>query len=296
MTPSTNTRFFDSFWKTSFYQEGKATSFWGAFWKIVVTVFAMSIITAVLFYVTFGSKIPGYMHSYANQALSGYPSDLIITIKDGMLSKNIPNELHLYPLSKEMVGTDKQGNIPFEYVFTITDSESVSLDLYQKAKSFIVIAKDGVVTQDNRGIKIVPFKDMTQQGKDFTFTKSMITPVVDTINSYADSVPFWIMLCIIVFATLLTPMWYLSLALLYGLLVMWLSKWLIGKKTIFSDSYVYVLYALAPVIVLNTLLGAIPYVKNVTVAIPFFFSITVLGFLKCMFTVKKNKISEGVDL
>lgn len=289
-------KFFDSFWKASFYQEGKAVSFWGAFWKIIVTVFFMSIVTAVFFYVTFGNKMPEYMHSYANQALDGYPSDLIITIKGGELSKNIPGELHLYPLPKEMIGNDKQGNMPFEYVFTITDSESVSLDLYQKAKSFVVIAKDGVVTQDNRGIKIVPFKDMAQQGKDFTFTKSMITPIVDMINSYADSVPFWIMACIVVFVTLFTPMWYLSLALLYGLLVMWLSKWLIGKKAIFSESYIYALYALAPVTILNTLLGAIPYVKNVVAVIPFFFSIMVIGFLKYMFTVKKNKITEGVAL
>ena len=296
MTPSLNTHFFDSFWKASFYQEGKAVSFWKAFWKVVLVIFLMSIVTSVVFYVTFGKKMPASLHSYANQALNGYPSDLVITIKDGELSKNIPGELHLYPLPKETMIEKPQEDSSFEYALTINDTESVSLSLYQKSKSLIVLAKDGMVIQDNKGIKIAPYKEMSKQAKDFSFTKSMIVPVVAKVNEYADVTPFVIMMCIVIFMTIFSSLTYLTLTLFYGLVVMLLSVWITGKKIGFSESYILSLYALAPVIVVTTILEAIPYVKNVANAIPFLCTLLLLVFLKYVFISKKVKVLESVTV
>lgn len=291
MTPSSTTRFFDSFWKSSFYQEWKAVSFWKAFWKIVLVIFLISVVASVIFYATFGKKMPAYIHSYADQALSGYPSNLIITIKNGELTKNIPGELHLYPLPKEMMA-ETQGDISFEHLVTINDTESVSLSLYQKSKSLIVLAKDGIVTQDSKEIKIAPYKDMVKEVKEFSFTKSMIVPVVAKVNAYADITPFVIMAFIVIFMTIFTPVIYLILALIYGLFVMWLSVWLTGKKIGFSESYILSLYALAPVIVVTTLLETIPYVQNVANAVPFLGAFVLLAFLKYMFMGAKHTIQD----
>ncbi len=280
--------FFNSFWKSSFYQEGKAISFWGAFWKVVLVIFLMSVVASALFYVTFGKNIPSYLDTYSKEVLNGYPTGLEIKIKNGELSKNIPGELNLYPIKENTRGLLEEGS-SFEHVVTINDKESVSLGLYQKAKSLIVLAKDGVVTKDDRGIKIVPYTNILAKEEDFSFTKNMIVTAVDGVNQYGEVIPWVIMALLVFFVSIFLPLGYLFATLISGLIVMWLSMWIVGKKTGFSESYILALYALAPMIIVNTALHGIPYIGNVVDVIPFSLVILTVMFLKYIFTHKKSR-------
>lgn len=280
--------FFNSFWKSSFYQEGKAISFWDAFWKVVLVIFLMSVVAAALFYVTFGKNIPSYLGTYSKEVLNGYPAGLEIKIKNGELSKNIPGELNLYPIKENTRDLLEEGS-SFEHVVTINDKESISLALYQKAKSLIVLAKDGVVTQDDRGIKIVPYTNILAKGEDFSFTKNMIVTAVNGVNQYGDIIPWVIMALLVFFVSIFLPLGYLLATLISGLIVMWLSMWIVGKKTGFSESYILALYALAPMFIVNTALQGVPYIGNVVDVIPFSLAILTVIFLKYMFTLKKSR-------
>ena len=280
--------FFNSFWKSSFYQEGKAISFWDAFWKVVLVIFLMSVVAAALFYVTFGKNIPSYLSTYSKEVLNGYPTGLEIRIKNGELSKNIPGELNLYPIKENTRDLLEEGS-SFEHVVTINDKESISLALYQKAKSLIVLAKDGVVTQDDRGIKIVPYTNILAKGEDFSFTKNMIVTAVNGVNQYGDIIPWVIMALLVFFVSIFLPLGYLLATLISGLIVMWLSMWIVGKKTGFSESYILALYALAPMFIVNTALQGVPYIGNVVDVIPFSLAILTVIFLKYMFTLKKSR-------
>ncbi len=286
--------FFDSFWKASFYQDGRAVSFWKAFWKIVLVVFLLSVAYAVMFYVTIGKKIPTYIQKYSAQALDGYPSDLVVTIKDGKLSKNIPGTLHLYPLPEDFSKKSNEEALP-TYVVTINDKESVSLESYKKADSLVLLANDGMVSRGEKGIEIRPYSDMSQSAKEFTFDKSVIVAVVDKVHEYEPRISWIIVSCMVIFVTLFAPSGFLIATLLYGLVVMWLSMWIMKKKATYTESYIIALYALAPVVLISTLLEYVPYIKNIVNGIPFFTLIAVILFLKYMFMSTRKKEGLVVD-
>ena len=152
-----------------------------------------------------------------------------------------------------------------------------------------MLAKDGVVTQDDRGIKIVPYTNILAKGEDFSFTKNMIVTAVNGVNQYGDIIPWVIMALLVFFVSIFLPLGYLLATLISGLIVMWLSMWIVGKKTGFSESYILALYALAPMFIVNTALQGVPYIGNVVDVIPFSLAILTVIFLKYMFTLKKSR-------
>lgn len=289
-------QFFDSFWKASFYQEGKAVSFWRALGKIVLVVFFVSIGYAIVFYDTVGKKIPGYLNSYSSQALEGFPPDLIITVHDGTLSKNIPGELKLYMLPKEIMDESTSGKPLPKYLVTINDEESISLESYEKSNALVLLAKDGLATRDDKGIKMSSYKDMSQSGKDFTFSRDDIRTGVTWVNSYANHVPSIIGVSIILLVTIFSPFGYLFIALFYGLVVMVLSRWVLMRKVTFDESYILSLYALPPVIIVSSIVNTIPYIKNLVSYIPFLTTILIIGFLALMFRVKKHSAHQEIKV
>ena len=282
--------FFDSFWKASFYKDGHAVSFWKAFWKVVLVSFLVSIIYAGVFYATVGRHIPAYIQKYSTQALDGYPKDLVVTIKDGKLTKNIPGTLQLYPFPEELHATSNKEPLP-TYIVTINDKESVSLESYKKADSFVLLAKDGLVSKGDNGIEIRAYSDISKTANDFTFDKSMIVKVIDSIHEYEPMISWIIVVSIIVLGTLFLPIGYLILNLLYGFVVMLLSEWIMKRKATYSESYIISLYALAPVVLVITVLESVSYIINLVSSFPFFTLIALVLFLKYMFvSAKKNEI------
>lgn len=281
--------FFDSFWKKSFYQDGNANSFWKAFWKVILVTFVVSVAYSIIFYVTVGKKIPSFLYTYSGQALDGFPQDLVITIKDGELTKNIPGKLQLYPIPSEAKNLVTNGTVLPAYMITIDDGV-VSFDAYKNADSFVLLAKDGVAVEEEEGVKISSYEGMEKHSKEFVFSKDDIQKGVTFINQYAEIIPGLSIAFIIIFLTVFSPLFYLLMTLFYGLVVMLLSKWLTGREGTFTESYILALYALAPVILVSTILHNIPYIKNIVVYIPLLTMILIVAFLVLMY--KGDDISE----
>ncbi len=291
--------FFDSFWKASFYKDGHAVSFWKAFWKVVLVMFIVSLVFATLSHVTLGKKIPAYVDTYTKKALAEYPSELVVTIRGGTLSKNIKGELQLYTIPKDIFGKEYDRDSLPEYLVTINDVENVSLEAYKKSNSLVLLAKDGMVMRDDKGIKIAPYSEMEegrQPTEDFIFTKDMIVKGVDVVNEYKERMPAILFGSIVIFWTLFAPLGYLTVTLLYGLIVMLLSTWIIGRKLAYSESYILSLYALAPVIVVSNVLQIVPHISKVVTYIPFLSLMLLVLFLGYMFREKGNVASHEVDV
>jgi hypothetical protein len=287
-------KFFDSFWKSSFYKEGHAVSFWRAFGKVVLITFIASIGYAVLSYATFGKNIPTYVETYSREAIDGYPPTLVLTIKDGKLSKNIPGKLQLYPVSSDTVGQARQGAFSPHYIVTIDDEITASLDAFNESDSYILLAKDGLITKSNTDVRMKSYADMSQSTKDFVFSQADLVAVTDWVGKYKDSAPYILVAIIIAGCSILSPLGWLFSALFYGLILMWLSKWVIGKKVGFGESYILSFYALAPIILVSAVLHVIPFLKTIVNGIPFFTTLLILAFLWYMFKGKESHVTPIV--
>ncbi len=290
-------KFFDSFWKASFYKEGKATSFWRSFGKVSFITFIVSIFYAICFYTTFGIHIPTYLYSYGVRALSGYPSELLVTIDGNSLSKNIEGELHMYTIPEGKIGDMKMEEVLPGYLIAINDKESASLDAYHRANALILLAKDGIAVQGDGEIQIHSYGELLQSNEKIVVSKAMVSDMVAAVNTHAESVPWVIFFAIIVLFSLLAPLGYLLLSLFNGLIIMWFSGSIIKKKITFAQSYIYGMYALAPVIVISEVLHTVPYVRSVVDVIPFFATISVCFFLWYMFrdTAKPKKEEKKTE-
>lgn len=296
-------KFFDSFWKPSFYQEGKATSFWKAFGKVTLVTCIIAILHAICFYMIFGMHIPGYLYSYGVQLLNGYPNGLVITVEGDRLSKNIEGELHLYPIPERKIGKMRSEEMLPEYVIAINDKENVSFESYERSNALIFLAKDGIITQGDGEKQIMSYSDLLKSHDNFIITKDMIGDLVSVINVHAESVPRIVFIVMVILYALFAPLLYLLFTLFSGLIIMLCSAQIIRRKISFVKAYIYGLYALAPVIILKGVLSIIPYVKVVEY-IPFFGTICILGFLWIMFKPKvtftqpeevKEEVSEKVE-
>lgn len=285
-------KFFDSFWKASFYKEGKAISFWKSFGKVCLVTFLVSISYAVCFYTSFGMNIPSYLYSYGVQALNGYPSNLVVTIEGNKLSKNIGGELHMYAIPEGKINEVRMEEVLPGYIIAINDTESASLDSFKRANALILLAKDGIVTQSHRETQILSYSDLLHSHDNVVISKDMMSDMVAAVNIYSPSIPWILCAGIIILYALFAPLGYLLLGLINGLIIMWLSTQIIKKKTNFIDSYILGMYALAPVIIISSILSMIPGVRAIVGVIPFFETIFVIAFLWCMFSVKKVKISK----
>lgn len=284
-------KIFDSFWNPSFYKNKKeGFSFWKAFGRLILVTFLVAIVYAITFYESIGKNIPGYVATFTKQIEDGYPNDLILSLEKGTLSKNIQGELQLYPVASFLPFKESSVDKTPQYFIAINDTQEVSLSSYTASHAFLFLAKDGWAAESNKGVSINSYRNLTTDEKALTFTKEMLLPLAPILNKYAPVASPVVIVGILVLYTLFASLGYLLLVLFIGLIVMLLSKVMLGRKYEYQDSYILALYALPSVIIVMKILEYIPYISNVISRIPFLTTLLVLGFLGYMFrrmSVKK---------
>lgn len=288
-------KIFDAFWKPSFYKSKDNKSFWRGLSRVIVVNFVIGVIYSVIFFVTIGKNIPAYFTSFTNQVISGYPDQLVLTLKDGVLSKNISGDLKLYPftnvLSTVSTKLEANSNVP-KYIISIDETKEASLSSYLDSDSFVFFGKNGAVTKSNNKIEVLSYKDMQGTKNSETFSKATLISIRDILDKYKGKVAPIAVVLIIVLYTIFMSIGYALLALFLGLTVMLLSKWVLTSKTKYSESYIYALYAIPSVCILQMILEQIPYI-SVVANIPLFTTLLTLAFLWYMF--KKEEHKKTVD-
>jgi hypothetical protein len=275
--------FFDSFWKASFYTSGKATSFWKAFGKFVLVSFFLSVAYAVIFYVSFGKDIPSHITSYGKIILDGYPDELVLTVENGKLSKNIPGSVQLYPLPEKTLQSSSAKEAQPQYVVTIDDSQDLSLALFTASKSLFLFAKDGWIAQANNDTRIKSYDSTIDSKNPVTFSKELLRQTVDVAQKYSGTIAGVCVIAILSLYTIFFSLGHLAISLVIGLIFMLLSPWIIKKKVTYSNAYILTIYALPTVVAIQKLLLLVPFISTVISLIPFLTTFSVLAFLWYMF-------------
>ncbi len=275
--------FLDSFWKPSFYQnENNVLSFWKGLGRLVLVNLCIGIVTAVVLHASFGKNIPSYIESVSSKVIDGYPSSLVLTLNNGILSKNIPGTLNLYPVASffnsENDVTYKDGSTP-TYFLVIDETKEASLSVFAASQAVIFLGKDGMVAKSDNETKIQAYKDLGGSEKEMSFSKDMLVKLVNVVKEYTRNAPAILFAVVVIGYVLVAPLVGVIASLFYGLVIMLLSVRLLGRKYTYGESYVLSMYALASVILVESLISYIPNASLVVSMIPFFTTILIVVFL-----------------
>ncbi len=196
--------------------------------------------------VMFGKSMPEFMFGFSgkikstiSEVIDTYPSNLVLTIKDGALSTNVKEPYYLM---------DKTNN-----KFAVIDTKTAySADQFKKYNVPVWVTKDTVFYQDSDQIKSNSFVEM----KDMVVNKELV-------NSFSAKISPWIPYfgpVVMIFA-LVTLYALQSFRLVYGfflaLLILLVAK-MTKKSLTYKESYKVGIFAMTlPFILeaLNTYIG-----------------------------------------
>lgn len=286
-------KLFDSFWKPAFYQslQSNSLSFWKGFGRLVVVASCLGILYATALYISFGKTSVIYINSLTTKILNGYPNSLILTLHNGVFSKNSKGEIKLYPISDFITSQEKQSTSTLEYCIAINETKEATLASLTESNAFVFLGKDGIIAKSNNGIRMYPYAEVGKETKDVVVSKDILVKVKEMIDPYVPMLPFVFAVLIVIVYSLALPLGKLLTLLFTGFVVMVLSKHILKRNVNFSEAYIFSLYSLPSIMIIDTLVRYVPYISIIVSLIPFFTVLLTLLFLWYMFRdVKKKEI------
>lgn len=275
--------FFDPLWNRYFYQDKNNTfPFWRGFLLLLLVNFFIGCIVSTVFYTSVGRKIPSYVETFSSQIKDGYTSGLVVTVKDGVLSKNIEGIVRMYPLSDFFKSdTGSLVGVP-QYGVVIDDTQTASLSALNTSDALVFFGRDGLIAKNNNEARIESYKGVGID-KEVSFSKDKLVFVIDVVKKYTENAPVIIFVIVLGAYTVFGPLYGVVISLFFGLVVMLLSKYISGRTYSYKDSYILSLYALPSALLMKQFLSFIPYISFIT-TVPFFTTILLVLFLGAMFS------------
>lgn len=290
------TSIFDSLWNPTFYQNNSDTfSFGKGLLRLLLVNFFIGCLVSALFYLSVGRQIPAQVASFVVEAVEEYPSNLVVTIKDGVLTKNIPGVIRLYPLDslhKNDIQSGNQKNVP-HFMFMIDDTQEASLAAYTASDAIMFFGKDGMVSKSNNDIRVQSYKNLEGVKKDLSFSKETLTYLTTFVTRYVKYLPGALFVLMVLAYTLFAPLFGMASSLFFGFVTMLLSAYLLGRKRTYGESYILSMYALPSVLLVEMIVNYIPRVSSITSMIPFFTTFLIVIFLWLMFRQSSSKEAQA---
>lgn len=169
--------FFDrvvkSLTKFKYYKEIEKANFKFSLKYLFVLFYFISLISSIIFAVSasiwFMPRIPQFVASFEKEANSLYPSDLVVTVKDGNISTNQKEPYSIDTLNKLNLNGD------YEHFVTIDTSAEAS-DIKDK-NTQILITKNEIVTLDDESYKVYPIDETANLVVDKNSVQALISQV-----------------------------------------------------------------------------------------------------------------------
>lgn len=244
-----------SFFNKGFYKSVPTRPFSkGMKFIVFLTLISTLVVGAVISYVGV-TALKGI--SLENIAAQYYPPQLVVTIKKGIASSNVP-EPFVIPVPQEMKTRSKNvhTNVNVEeytnilVIDTRRTSSEISLGELEKYDSFAVLTKDALIARDD-GAKVIPLKGIDE----LVISKENVATWATKLENFLwGAIPFLIVGGFIL-GTIFSFLWYLAAFLLLAFIPMLISRisGVISQKLTYAQSYKVSMYAIAPVVVVSSL-------------------------------------------
>lgn len=262
------------FWKSissfAYYRELIKTKFSFSFKYFLFFSFVLGTLTTIILSSTIVPVVNKFITRFQSRALTLYPQDLIITVKDGKVSTNVVEPLQ-FPIPVELF-TDKPGAISDQnqqYLITI-DTNSQITDFASK-KSIVLVTENAIVVPDNdSGYRVYPIAETQNVIIDRIMVEKIIKQIIPLFKFV---IPIIIGALFVILAVLI-PMTRLLSLLVLSLVLLFIAKFM-HLKLNYGKIYQLGLHALT----LPTLIQIFMTMFNLNPNIPFFNSILFILYM-----------------
>ncbi len=214
---------------------------------------------------------------YSDKLVQYFPSNLVLSFKDGYMHKNISGVLS-YPPSPEMSSIFLTGrHAQKEYFLQIDDTKTATVENYFDSKAVVFMGNDGIIGEKYNGvIQIVPTSKFGNRDID----QSKIKFIFLAMSAYVYKVLAFALLFIFVIAIFSIFISILTLNLLIALVVKFTR--IIKKVISYKETLKFTNYAAVPALLIS---GAL----DMVVHIAFAYFIIIFATLFFVFQVKSKK-------
>ena len=248
--------------KSSYHQDhNKEHGIYKVLFATFVSVLVSMIIATVFYLKSFGFVLPADVYSdYANQAIDQYPSDLVVSIKDGRIYKNIKDKVNIGNIPKDIESSNHRNKDAFKdvlYFIQIDETKTASLESLKDSQSMAFVGSDGVALYQSDGsVKILPASSIPN----YDINQSSLYMLSSEFQTYIPLIISCIFMLWILFGTLFLFVGYLICNALLALVFKY-SKVLKYFKIIkgdisYGEAFRFTNYASVPAIIIASIIDA----------------------------------------
>lgn len=238
----------------------------------------ISVVWALMISIPAGIALVLFVNTNFLDAASGiYPSELVVTIKDGEASANVAQPYFIDMPGKESASTSPQ------YLAVIDTRPEVTVAELTSYDAPVILTQKTLFVADEAeadSLKDVPnptgsFRPIAlTEVRDFTLDKAMVTNFIEKVRPFVSGflyvLPVLLFFLIIGFSVLA----YLFVALFAALIVMLVAK-LKGLSFDYGTAYVLALFALIPVALVDLLTDVLGFGNYFLLSLTVFVSVLI---------------------
>jgi hypothetical protein len=245
----------DSIVSKEFYLKNYTHSFWERFRYLYFLHLILSvsvILSTVAWYREFEPRLEKFAAEFRQEAPNLYPKELVVTIKDGILSMNQPNPYHFTPaIARDLLGDKRH--------FITIDTEAGRSD-YFSSQSVLLLTKDSVVFGSDRNLDHFEFRAFASNGGsqnirlDRAAYDSFISsalPYLNRVVAYARAgIAILAFIIILIMPILGVGSWLLML-LVWSLLAYLAARYVLKKEKTYAYVYKMSMYLITAPLLLQ---------------------------------------------
>jgi len=260
-----------SIYNPAYYNEILSKPFSYSLKYFLSLVCLVALIATIIFSFSTLPKINKFINEIGLKALSYYPDNLEITVKNGKVSTNV-SEPYFIKIPAELKNSNR-GTITkpaageIENLLVVDTKNPATIDLFNGYKTAALLSRDSFAYYDNGAVKIQPLR----QEFNGVITKAKVSMAVNKITPYLKILPIVLAPIIFIFSFIgfvLTKLIYL----IFGALIIWIILKAMKKDAGYGKAYQLGLHA----ITLGVILEAVVFRFYPNLEFPFLFTFLML--------------------
>lgn len=209
----------------------------------------LSVIHAAVLFALFVPLVWSTIVTYSNIAVDEFPSELVVTVEEGEVTKNIPGPVYLYNIEEL-----KEDSAAPTYLAVIDTEREIMLDELEQYDARVIIGQHSIVMLKDQynedgsysgRVELVPLKDV----------ESLTIDQATLEDWHAEFMPllkvlFMVFAVVIALCAALFGVVYYALAALFGAVLVLLIAGFFKKRYSFAHAYAMACFMSLPLIVL----------------------------------------------
>lgn len=239
----------------------------------------IAIVSTIVFSVNTLPEMNKVIGEVDANVLKFYPDDLEITIKNGIVSTNVPEPYFIKMPAEFKSEFQDSNNSPartspdlskIKNMFVIDTASPLTIDLFKSYKTFVLISRDSIAYFDNNAVKI---QSLGQEANG-VINKAKVSTVLNEIMPYIKIIPV-ASIPIVLFFSFIGFIFGNMIYLIFGAFVIWLFAQLAKRNWSYGKSYQIGLHA----ITLSVILEATIFQLYPILEFPFLFTILMFAIV-----------------